>query len=80
MSDSPVTTWTVVCQASLSVEFPRQEYSRLPFPSPGHLPNPSFNSASPALSGTFFNTELPGKLDKGLSSQSHGFSNSHVWM
>ena len=81
MSDSPVTTWTVVCQASLSVEFPRREYrSRLPFPSPGDLPSPSINWASPALAGTFFNTELPGKLDKGLFSQSHGFSNSHVWM
>ena len=32
------TPWTMAPQASLSMEFPRQEYwSRLPFPSPGDL-------------------------------------------
>ena len=36
MSDSFVTPWTIACEASLSMEFSRQEYwSRLPFPSPG---------------------------------------------
>ena len=36
-----VTPWTVACQAPLSMGFSRQEYrSGLPFPSPGHLPNP----------------------------------------
>ena len=35
-----VTPWTVAHQVPLSVEFSRQEYwSRLPFPSPGDLPN-----------------------------------------
>ena len=35
------TPWTVNPQASLSMGFPRQEYSsRLPFPSPGDLPDP----------------------------------------
>ena len=35
------TPWTVACQTSLSVGFPRQEYwSGLPFPSPGDLPHP----------------------------------------
>ena len=35
----PVTPWTVVCQASLSVKFSRQEYwNGLPFPSPGLEP------------------------------------------
>ena len=39
MSDSFATPWTVACQASLSLGFPRQEYSSgLPFPSPGDLP------------------------------------------
>ena len=34
----------------LSMEFPRQEYwSELPFPSPGDLPNPGIELASPAL-------------------------------
>ena len=32
--------WTVACQASLSMEFSRQEYwSGLPFPAPGDLPD-----------------------------------------
>ena len=36
-----VTLWTVAHQASLSMEFSRQEYwSGLPFPSPGDLPDP----------------------------------------
>ena len=35
-----VTPWIVVCQASLSMEFCRQEYwSGLPFPTPGDLPH-----------------------------------------
>ena len=34
-------TWTVACQAPLSMGFSRQEYwSGLPFPSPGDLPDP----------------------------------------
>ena len=42
--------------------FPRQEYLReLPFPSPGDLPDPEIESASPGLSGGFFTTEPPGK-------------------
>ena len=33
-----VTAWTVACQASLSMEFSRQEYwSGLPFPTPGDI-------------------------------------------
>ena len=35
------TPWTVAYQAPLSMEFSKQEYwSRLPFPTPGDLPNP----------------------------------------
>ena len=35
------TTWTVACQAPLSMGFPRQEYwSELPFPPPGDRPDP----------------------------------------
>ena len=42
---SHVTLWTVVCLAPLSMEFSRQGYwSALPFPSPGHLPNPGIKS------------------------------------
>ena len=46
----------------MSLGFPRQEYWRgLPFPSPGHLPNPEIESMSPALAGRFFTTEPLGK-------------------
>ena len=41
---------------------PRQEYqSELPFPSPGHLPDPWIEPVFPALAGRFFTTEPPGK-------------------
>ena len=49
-------------QASLSLGFSRQEYRNgLPFPSPGHLPNPGIKPESPARAGGFFTTEPPGK-------------------
>ena len=40
MSDPFTTPWTVACQDSLSMGFPRQEYwTGLPFPSPEDLPD-----------------------------------------
>ena len=57
-----MTSGTIARQAPLSMEFSRQEYwSGLPFPSPGDLPNPGIQPASPVLAGGFFTTELPGK-------------------
>ena len=57
-----VTPWTIACQTPLSMGFPKQEYwRRLPFPSPGDLPEPGTKSMSPVLVGRFFTTELPGK-------------------
>ena len=57
-----VTTWTVTCQAPLSMGFSRQEYwSGLPCPPPGDRPNPEVKPTSPALAGGFFTTEPPGK-------------------
>ena len=54
------TPWTLDWQAPLSMGFPRQEYwSGLSFPSPGHLPNPGMEPASPALAGGFFFFFLP---------------------
>ena len=42
--------------------FSRQEYwNRLPYPPPGDLPDPGFKPASPALAGSFFTTEPPGR-------------------
>jgi len=55
---------------SLSMEFPRQEYwSRLPFPSPGNLPNPGTEPMSPSptlqvvscIAIGFFTAEPPAK-------------------
>ena len=49
-------------QASLSIGLSRQEYwNGLPFPSPGHLPDPGINPRSPSLAGGFFTIDLPGK-------------------
>ena len=53
-----VTPWTLAHQAPLSMEFPRQEYgSGLPFPPPGHLPDPGIEPRSLALVGGFFTAE-----------------------
>ena len=50
-----VAPWTVAHQASLSMAFSRQEYcSEVPFPLPGHLPDPGIKPGSPALAGGFF--------------------------
>ena len=48
-------------QVPLSVRFPRQEYwSGLPFPPPGHLPDPGIEPTAPVLAGRFFTTEALG--------------------
>ena len=62
MSDS-VISWTVACQAPLSMGFPRQEYwSGLPFPSPGDLLSAGIKiPASPVLAGEFVTPEPPGR-------------------
>ena len=49
MSDSFVTPWTAAHQAPLSMGYSKEEfYAGLPFPPPGHLPDPETESASPA--------------------------------
>ena len=46
-----VTPRTIAHQAPLSMVFSRQEYwSGLPFPSPGHLPDPGIECESPVSS------------------------------
>ena len=50
VTESDMTEWLNWTEAPLSMGFPRQEYwSRLPFPSPGDLPNPGLKPGSPAL-------------------------------
>ena len=60
-----MTPWTVVRQAPLSMEFSRQEYwSRLPFPSPGNLPDPEMEPGSLAWQADSLRSELPGKPEE----------------
>ena len=47
--------WTVARQASLSMGFSKQEnWSGLPFPSPGYLPDPGIEPKSPAAPAFIF--------------------------
>ena len=56
------TPWSVAQQAPLSMGFSRQEYwSRLPFSSPGDLPDPGTELESPALQADSLLNEPPGK-------------------
>ena len=57
------TPWTGAYQAPLSMGFPRQEYwNGLPFPSPGHLPNPGIEPRSPTLQAGALTFAPAGKL------------------
>ena len=60
-----VTLWTVAQWAHVSLGFSRKEdWSRLPCPLPGDLPDPGIeltSLTSPALVGGFLTTEPPGK-------------------
>ena len=57
-----VTQWTIARQAPLSMEFSRQEYwSRLPFLSPGDLPEPWLEPRSPTLQVDCLPSEPAGK-------------------
>ena len=47
--------WTVACNVPPSIGLPRQEnWSGLPFPPPGHLPDPEIKPVSPVSPGDFF--------------------------
>ena len=55
------TPWTIAYQAPQSMGFSRQEcWSGLPFPSPGYLPDPGIEPASPALQADSLPFEPPG--------------------
>ena len=66
-----VTPWTVACKAPLSMEFSRQgDWSGLPFPPPGDLPDPGIESMSPAslaLAGGCFTTSATWDILHGLN-------------
>ena len=86
-----VTPWTVAHQASLSMEFCRQEYwSGLPIPPPAALPDPGIEPRSPVLQADSLPFEPPGKpiilsstmcklsyLKSGVSVTPAGVSSTH---
>ena len=56
------TPWTVAHEVPPSLGFSRQEdWSGLPFPSPGDLPNTGIEPRSPALQADALPSEPPGK-------------------
>ena len=70
------TPWTVAHQAPLSWDFPGKNTGvRLPFPSPGDLPNLGMKSVALVLAGVFFTTEPPGKPQDCLNVVIMWFSN-----
>ena len=67
MSDSFAILWTIGCQVPPSMGFFRQEnWSGLPFPFPGDLPNPGIeprSPVSPAVQVDSLPTESWGKTE-----------------
>ena len=54
------------------IDFPGENTGEgFPFPSPGDLPDPGIETASPALAGGFFTTEPSGKPHKTLCISVH---------
>ena len=71
--------WAVACQAPLSMEFSRQEYwSRLPFPTPGDLPDPEIKHMSPALAGRFCRREMSCLYNKNAKLGTTSWRDCHV--
>ena len=79
-----MTPWTVARQHPLSMEFSRPEYwSRLPFPSPGDLPDPGIEPtslASSALAGRFFTIESLAFLKHQKPSKLCFYMYSFLWL
>ena len=70
MFDTFATPCTVVCQAPLSIGFPRQEYwSGLPFPSLGDLPHPGMEPTSPTSQADSLPLHHPGSRPCYVNSQ-----------
>ena len=62
-----MTLRTAARQAPLSTGFSRQEdWSGLPLPSPGDLPDPGIKAGSPALKADSLASEAPGKSQRFL--------------
>ena len=58
------TPWTIACQATLAMGFPRKTYrSGLLFPSPGDIVDPGIEPGSPVLQAESLPSEPPGKWE-----------------
>ena len=63
MDSDSATPWAVARQAPLSMGPSRQEsWSRLPYPSPGDLPDPEIETGCPALQADSLWSEPPGYI------------------
>ena len=73
--------WTVVCQAPLATGFPRREYwSVLPFPSPGHLPDPGTEPGFPSLQTDSLTLNQQGSPESNiLSTKCHAISSPQAF-
>ena len=75
------TPWTVAYQAPQSMEFSRQEnWSGLPFPSPGDLPNQGIEPGSPTLQADALPSEPPGKPLVHSRLSKYGGSTEKSWL
>ena len=75
------TPWTVACQAPLSMGFSRQEHwSRLPFPSPGDLPDPGIEPGSPTLEAGALTSEPPGKPNMAKDTNNWQIYVMRIWV
>ena len=70
ISESFGTPWTIACQPPLFMGFSMQEWSELPFYSPGNIPDPAMEPTSLidifCLGSRFFTTRAPGKVPLAL--------------
>ena len=63
------TPWTIACQVPLFMEFSRQVYwSKLPFPSPGDVPDPGIKPVSPAYPALTADSLPLGQMGSQISS------------
>ena len=74
------TLWTVAYQAPLSMGFSRQEdWSGLPFPSPGDLPDPEIEPRPPTLEADTLTSEPPGKPNQVILYNLFNLAVSFFW-
>ena len=80
MSDTFVTPWTIAHKAPLSTGFSRQEnWTGLPFLSPGDIPNPGTEPESPAFPARRVDSLLLSHMASETSSEEFFPASSSAW-